>query len=139
MKSKILIMLLALLLVGCSSGGTDVKYVKSVNELVSEFTTAGLSVGGPSTMAASDFGMAPYVSQEAMIFEVEDEMNARVFKVTKSSDLNTLKAYYDDLGKASALFFSHTYAKGEYLIQMNGDIPKATFDKYVEVMNKVIK
>jgi hypothetical protein len=140
MKSKILVLvLLLLLLVGCGASESDEKYVKNVNELISEFTAAGLNVGGPATMEASDFGMAPYVSQEAMIFEVETEMNSRVFKVTNKDDLSKLKAYYDDLGKASALFYSHTYSKGEYLIQMNGEISKAVFDKYVEVMNKVIK
>ena len=37
------------------------------------------------------------------------------------------------------MLFSHTYAKGNFLLQMNGDMEDAQFNKYKEVMDKVIK
>ena len=35
--------------------------------------------------------------------------------------------------------FSQTYAKSNFLIQMNRDMEDAQFNKYKEVMDKVIK
>ncbi len=53
--------------------------------------------------------------------------------------LKKAKKYYDDLGNGNQMLFSHTYAKGNFLIQMNGDMEDAQFNKYKEVMDKVIK
>jgi PBP1b-binding outer membrane lipoprotein LpoB len=146
MKRIILLMIMfTLFLSGCSKSAKPTnnepkkEYVKNVSELVEKLKLANLSVVNPKNMESSDFGMAPNVSDEAMIFEVESEMNARVFKVSKSEDLNLLKSYYVDLGKSSTMFFSHTYSKGVYLIQMNGEISKETFDKYVVVIDEFVE
>lgn len=45
-----------------------------------------------------------------------------------------LKTYYDELGKASALFHSWTYQKGGVLVQLNGELDQATADKYGAVV-----
>ena len=37
------------------------------------------------------------------------------------------------------MLFSHTYTKGNFLLQMNGDMEDAEFNKYKEVMDKTIK
>ena len=49
------------------------------------------------------------------------------------------KAYYDDLAKQSALFYSHTYQKGNVLLQMGGDVPDEDFEKYIQVIDQIIK
>ena len=145
MKGRIIAIILCILLVGCSGSNTVKKvYIKNVTELVEQFKAKGLSVFDSKNMEATDFGMAPFVSDEAMIFGAQkdeggENMNGRVFKVIKLADLEKLKTYYVDLGKASAMLFSHTYSKSEYLIQMNGSVSKETFQKYVDVMNEVIK
>lgn len=46
------------------------------------------------------------------------------------------KKYYDELGKSSAAFYSHTYAKDNILIQMNGEIKEDVFNKYKDSMKK---
>lgn len=37
------------------------------------------------------------------------------------------------------MLFSHTYAKGNFLLQMNGDMKDEEFNKYKEAMDKVAK
>ncbi len=37
------------------------------------------------------------------------------------------------------MLFSPTYAKGNFLLQINGDMEDAEFNKYKEVMDKTIK
>lgn len=136
--------ILSLGLVACSSTTDQANKepkVETVKELVTKFEEAELVVTEPREMEVDDFGMAPLVSEEAMIFTVdaENERNARVFKIDNEEDLNKLKAYYDDLGKESALFYSHTYAKGKFLIQAGGEIPKEDFAKYKQVMDENIQ
>lgn len=54
-------------------------------------------------------------------------------------DLEKSKKYYDELGNSSPLLFSHTYAKGDSLLQMNVDMNDKEFNKYKEIMDKVAK
>lgn len=51
--------------------------------------------------------------------------------------MQKLKTYYDELGKASALFFSWTYAKQPVLVQLNGDMPEAQAKKYEQVLQQL--
>lgn len=63
----------------------------------------------------------------------------RLFEFSKKEDLEKAKKYYDDLSNSSPMLFSHTYAKGNFLVQMNGDMKDEEFNKYKEVMDKTIK
>lgn len=150
MKKLLSLLLMGILSVGlvaCSSTKSteapkeEPKKVETVKELVAKFEEAKLPVTDPKDMVPDDYGMAPMVAEEAMIFKVdaEKDQNARVFKVDNEEDLNKLKSYYDDMAKESAILFSHTYAKGKFLIQANGEIPQETFDKYQQVMDDNIK
>ena len=62
-----------------------------------------------------------------------------MFKFNNQDDLEQAKSYYDEISNSAPIFFSHTYAKGDFLIQMNGDMEDAEFEKYKEVMDEVIK
>jgi len=44
--------------------------------------------------------------------------------------LEKARSYYDELGKESSLLYSHTHAIGLFLIQMNGDMKDAEFEKF---------
>lgn len=50
-------------------------------------------------------------TDEAKMFVVQDDKNARVMKFKNSDDLKQTKKYYDELGKESAAFYSHTILK----------------------------
>ena len=59
-----------------------------------------------------------------------DDQGGRIFVCDNGDDLKKLQDYYVKLGQASALFYSHTYAKGPVLVQINGQIDKSVADKY---------
>ncbi len=62
-----------------------------------------------------------------------------VFKFSKKEDLNQSKKYYDELKNSAPMLFSHAYAKGDFLLQMNVDMNDKEFNKYKEIMDKVAK
>ncbi|RAI79707.1 hypothetical protein BFS35_011210 [Macrococcoides goetzii] len=111
----------------------------TIDTLIKSFDDKGLSVKDVKKMSHEDFGPAPMKSKEAKQFVVEKDMNARLFYYDNENDLKEMKKYYDQLGKESAMLFSHTYAKGKFLIQANGSIDEKVFKKYTDVMDKEIK
>ena len=57
----------------------------------------------------------------------------------KVKDLETAKSYYDELGNAGPMFFSHTHKSGLFLFQMNGDMEEVEFEKYAKAMDDAMK
>lgn len=111
----------------------------SVNDVTDQFKKDGLKVQNLHKMSHEDFGLAPMKAEEAKMFTVEDKKNGRIMKFKNEDDLKDTKKYYDDLGKSSAAFYSHTYAKDNFLIQMNGEIKEDVFNKYKDAINKVLE
>ena len=74
-----------------------------------------------------------------MVPALGEDSGGRLFKFKNTSDLEKAKSYYDELSNSGPLFFSHTYAKGDFLLQMNGDMKDEEFAKYKQVMDEVIK
>ena len=130
MKKIVLTILLCFVLCGCGKNNI------TIDEMMSQFENWNLSVADKQTIENDDLGFAPNVHSEAYSFVVENDMNARLFYVEDKEDLKQLKKYYDDLGSSSSLFYSHTYSKGNYLLQMNGQIAKSTFEKYKKIVEK---
>lgn len=128
-----LIIVFAIVLIGCG------KKEVSLDDIVQGFKDEKLTVQNLRDMKKDDFGFAPMTSEKAKIFTVESDHNARIFKFKNKEDLKELKKYYDELGKKSAIFYSHTYSKGDYLIQMNGDVNEELFNKYKKKMDKIIE
>ncbi|UXR69007.1 hypothetical protein MUA26_07605 [Staphylococcus sp. IVB6246] len=133
------LMVSILVLAGC--GQKEV----ALTDIVKGFKDAGLTADNAREMERDDFGMAPMKSDKAQIFEVGESngetINGRLLQFKSEDDLDQTKKYYDTLGEESAVFYSHTYKSedGKFLLQMNGDIDDATFKKYKDTMNKVIK
>ncbi|MDK9853178.1 hypothetical protein [Staphylococcus equorum] len=111
----------------------------NLNELTESFEEADLLMADIRDMEKDDYGMAPMKAEKAKIFEVKDSKNARIFKFDNEKDLVETKDYYDKLGEESAMLYSHTFSKGDFLIQMNGDIDKSIFKKYEKVMKNEIE
>nr|WP_232436733.1 hypothetical protein [Paenibacillus senegalimassiliensis] len=61
----------------------------------------------------------------------------KVFIFEKKTDMEELKTYYDELGKSMAMLFSHTYAKGNILLQITGEMEEEQFNKYKEVIDEL--
>ncbi len=107
-------------------------------DFIDGFKKAGLSVKNAKKMTHEDFGMGPYKTKDARVFNVKGDKNGRIFVYDNEKDLKEMKKYYDKMGKESAMLYSHTYAKDKVLIQMNGEIKKKTFDKYTKTIDKVL-
>ncbi|ERS93140.1 hypothetical protein [Staphylococcus simulans] len=117
-----------------------------VKDVTKGFNDDGLTVNEEREMTKDDYGMAPMKADKAVIFGVEkgedgNYKNARLMKFKNKDDLDQTKKYYDDLGKETAMFYSHTYKSDDdkFLIQMNGDIDDKTFEKYKKSMENTLK
>ncbi|HHW8573798.1 TPA: hypothetical protein ACU1QO_002524 [Staphylococcus aureus] len=142
MKRLLGLLLASTLILGaCGESGKKKQESKNytTNDIVKGFKDNKLNVSNEKEMTREDFGLAPMKTDEAKMFVVQDDKNARVMKFKNSDDLKQTKKYYDELGKESAAFYSHTHSKGKFLIQMNGDIDDATFNKYKNSMDKTLK
>ena len=70
---------------------------------------------------------------------IEQFNYGRLFLVRDENDLQTIKAVYDDLGKEAAMLYSHTYSKGDILLQMGGDVSDEDFALYTAVIDEVVE
>ncbi|MGO1492054.1 MAG: DUF1002 domain-containing protein [Ruoffia tabacinasalis] len=138
--------------------GVSSEFAESVEneelvEILQAFYDAGLNVMEPKIMTRNDYGIAPLLAEEAVsfgaqfaefVFENEDgsieQFNyGRLFLVRDENDLQTIKAVYDDLGKEAAMLYSHTYSKGDILLQMGGDVSDEDFALYTAVIDEVVE
>ena len=138
--------------------GVSSEFAESVEneelvEILQAFYDSGLNVMEPKIMTRNDYGIAPLLAEEAVsfgaqfaefVFENEDgsidQFNyGRLFLVRDENDLQTIKAVYDDLGKEAAMLYSHTYSKGDILLQMGGDVSDEDFALYTAVIDEVVE
>jgi hypothetical protein len=127
---------LLLVVAGC---GDDAKTV-SVDDAIAAFKNAGLEAESPRKMTKDDYGMAPMKAKEAkyiLIPSLCEDCGGRVFSFENEEDLKQTKAYYDELGKESAMLFSWTLAKGNILVQLNGDLPEEKYKEYEKALNEL--
>lgn len=135
--SYLSIALMAFFIAACSSPTNNPSV--SADDIIAAFKEAGLEAENARDMTKDDYGMAPMKAKEAKRFFVPslgEDAGGRLFIFDNQKDLEDTKKYYDELGKQSAMFFSWTYAKGNILIQMNGDMEESQFNKYKEVLDK---
>ncbi|MES5949297.1 stress protein [Bacillus toyonensis] len=140
-KRLIVLLIGALLLFGLSACDS-VKSMTSnvtVGKVIEEFKAAGLEADNPSDLPEKEFGNTRKEAKRILVPALGEDSGGRIFEFKNKEDLEKAKKYYDDLGNGNQMLFSHTYAKGNFLIQMNGDMEDAQFNKYKEVMDKVIK
>lgn len=118
---KRVLLIFAMILMACSSAPA-----LTPQQVVDGFKKAGLPVGEARTIAAQDYGAAPKVC-DGVIFPLTalKDANGRAFVCKTNEDRDRLAGYYRELGKASALFFSHVYVKGSVVLQLNGELPEA--------------
>jgi len=119
---------------------TKEKEVKvTTDTLISAFKAAGLEAENPTDLASKEFGNTREEGKRILVPALGEDAGGRVFKFKNDTDLQKAKSYYDDLGNEGPMFFSHTYNKGNFLIQMNGDMEDQQFEKYKKVMDETIK
>lgn len=154
MKQKLLIVLacsaLFMGIAACSSNEKTATKSKPKQEakkpepvtttsLISEFKKAGLEAENATDLEQKEFGNMRKDGKRILVPKLGEDKGGRVFEFSKKEDLEKAKKYYDELGNSAPMLFSHTYAKGNFLLQMNGDMKDDEFNKYKEVMDKVVK
>jgi hypothetical protein len=91
-------------------------------------------------MAREDYGIAPLVATEGIRFLIPslcEDCSGRIMVFASAEDLQTLKSYYDELGRASALLFSWTFTRGNVLVQINGDLPEEQAHAYEQALMSI--
>lgn len=118
----------------------------TAQQAVDAFKAARLDVGNPRPMVKDDYGAAPMMASDAIIFELtslgpdsQGMRHGRVMAFANAADLNTTKTYYVTLGKGSALLFSWVYDSANLLVQINGDLPEAQAVKYQAALAALTK
>ena len=142
MFKRLAVLLIGALLLFGLSACDSVKSMTSnvtVGKVIEEFKAAGLEADNPSDLPEKEFGNTRKEAKRILVPALGEDSGGRIFEFKNREDLEKAKKYYDDLGNGNQMLFSHTYAKGNFLIQMNGDMEDAQFNKYKEVMDKVIK
>lgn len=111
---------------------------RNPDDILKAFRTAGLEAVNPTLMSREDYGIAPLLCQSGarhfFLPSLGDTKGGRIFVCENVSDANKLKAYYDELGKASAIFSSWTYQNGATLVQLNGDLSQTQAARYGKVI-----
>lgn len=105
----------------------------SSSQVIAAFKAAGLEAESTWAMTANDYGAAPMVAVEGTRFLIPSlcaDCGGRVMSFASQRDLDATKAYYVELGKNSALFFSWTFSKDNILVQINGSLPETTARLY---------
>ncbi|MBJ7932823.1 stress protein [Bacillus cereus group sp. N31] len=142
MFKRLAVLLIGALLLFGLSACDSVKSMTNnvtVDKVIEEFKAAGLEADNPSDLPEKEFGNTRKEAKRILVPALGEDSGGRIFEFKNKEDLEKAKKYYDDLGNGNQMLFSHTYAKGNFLIQMNGDMEDAQFNKYKEVMDKVIK
>jgi hypothetical protein len=102
-------------------------------DVVTAFKAAGLEAEHPTRMTPKDYGAAPMLATEGTHIitpSVCADCGGRIMTFATTNDLATVKKYYEDLGKSSALLHSWVYTKGKSLVQLNGSMKPDVAAKY---------
>nr|WP_255289880.1 stress protein [Bacillus cereus] len=111
----------------------------TVDSIMIEFKNVGLQVENQTNLPQKKFGNLRKEGKRIVVPTLGEDKGGRLFEITKKEDLEKVNKYYDKLGNSAPMFFSHTHAKGNFLLQMNGDMKDEEFAKYKDVMDKFIK
>lgn len=142
----------ALLLAACGDSGTnnnsensaevkeDNKEVaENTEEVIEYFKVEGLEIGEISELENKEFGNLREDGKRILIPSLGEDAGGRLFKFKDKEGLEEAKSYYDELSNSGPMFYSHTHANGLFLLQMNGDMEDAEFEKFKTAMDEALK
>lgn len=110
--------------------------------VIAAFRAAGLEAEAARPMTRDDYGMAPMMAIEAQRFLIPSlgpDNGGRLFLFANQADLETTRKYYVEMGRASAILFSWTFAQDDLhiLVQINGDLPEDQARRYETVLQNL--
>ena len=102
------------------------------SQIIAAFKTAGLQAENPHQMSKDEYGVAPYVCYgiRFLIPSLGPDNGGRLFVCNDIADRDLLVNYYQELGRASALFFSWVFVKDNVIVQINGDLQETIARQY---------
>ena len=128
LRALILLLIVAILLAGCAT--TAMKPVTG-NDVIQFFKGAGLEVENARPMTKDDYGLMPELCP-AVIFDIpsQGDKHGRVFVCEDSDKREAVANYYITIRKTNAMLWSWVYVKGNFVVQLNGEIDEAIAKKY---------
>jgi hypothetical protein len=114
----------------------------SSSEVVDAIKAAGLEIGATRPMTRGDYGLGPLVAIEGTRFllpSLGEDNGGRIVSFATPEDLDKLRSYYVDIGKASAILFSHVFVKDNIIVQINGDLSDEQAARYDQVLQAMTK
>lgn len=128
-----------LLLAACGGAGAGNRSQWTAEQVIAGFKAAGLEAESPQLMTPKDYGMAPLLGKGTrfLIPSMCADCGGRVF-IGTPEEIEKLRAFYAEVAKASALFYSHVYQRDNVLVQINGDLPPEKAAQY-EAALKALK
>ncbi|MGE6487738.1 stress protein [Paenisporosarcina sp. NPDC076898] len=137
MKRIVMLIGMAILLAVMSACGNGGGSSATTADVVQQFKDDGLELGETSDLPKKEFGNMRKEGTRILIPSIGDDAGGRIFLFDNEKDLAKAKAYYDDLGDAGSMFYSHTHQAGNFLLQMSGDMSDEDFQKYADSLDKV--
>lgn len=126
----------SLILFACGNSETS---SHSTNDVIDGLSSTGLLSDVVADLPKDEFSGSREEGKRILVPSLGEDAGGRVFKFKDEKGLNEAKKYYDDLGKQSPLLYSHTHANGLFLLQMNGDMSDADFEKLKVAMDEALK
>jgi hypothetical protein len=106
------------------------------------FKKLGLESAGWKPLHRKDMGLAPFVHSHATRFLIPSlgkDAGGRIFRVPDVKGRDRLAAYYRELGKSSAAFYSHVFVKKKFVLQISGDLEDSKAAKYRKVFEAAVR
>lgn len=111
-----------------------------IDAVIAAFRAAGLEAEDVRPLTKDDYGMAPMMATAALRFYIPSlgpGAGGRLFAFANQADLETTQAFYVEMGRASALAYSWTFARANILVQINGDLPEDQARKYEKALQDI--
>jgi len=100
----------------------------TADQAVQALLAAGLEAQDARPMTPDDYGMAPMTAAQGIRFLIPSlcaDCGGRMYSFDSLQDLELMRAYYEELARSSAIFFSWIFVKDNILLQINGDLPES--------------
>ena len=131
MKRCAVLLMLALVLVSCSSSGQS---SLTVDQAMQAFRDTGLECENPQPVSKTDDSPLPKTFVEAkrcVVPSVDADHGLRVFAFDNERDLKMVKDYYEGF---SGFLGSYVYVRDNLLFQTSVSMPKELAEQYREVL-----
>lgn len=111
----------------------------TISQVTAAFKQAGLEVLKPIPMTREKYGMAPLVGTGVrfLIPSIGVDSGGRIFDVPNPGERQRLAAYYTEMGKQSAILYSHVFVHKNIVVQINGELSDAKAAKYKAALLKL--